>query len=115
MALGTPESSSRVRGVGNSVTRSTYFHLPRRGNQSHWEKKCNDLEAVVVQLQARLSVVEQQIPHTPESDHVSSNALRSGYEGNFQRDFLSTGNRVRTKDDIPPEALTQKIIKVCSI
>ncbi|GMP37176.1 hypothetical protein CsSME_00008985 [Camellia sinensis var. sinensis] len=115
MALGTPESSSRVRGVGNSVTPSTYFHLPRRGNQSHWEKKCNDLEAVVVQLQTRLSAVEQQIPYTPESEHVSSNILRSGYEGNFQPDFLLTENRVRTKDDIPPQALTQKIIKVkCS-
>ncbi|CAL5343691.1 unnamed protein product [Camellia sinensis] len=111
MALGTPESSSRVRGVGNSVTPSTYFHLPRRGNQSHWEKKCNDLEAVVVQLQTRLSAVEQQIPYTPESEHVSSNILRSGYEGNFQPDFLLTENRVRTKDDIPPQALTQKIIK----
>ncbi|GMP28940.1 hypothetical protein CsSME_00004273 [Camellia sinensis var. sinensis] len=115
MALGTPESSSRVRGVGNSVTPSTYFHLPRRGNLSHWEKKCNDLEAVVVQLQARLSVVEQQIPYTPESKHVSSNILRSGYEGNFQPNFLLTENRVSTKDDIPPQALTQKIIKVkCS-
>ncbi|CAL5321822.1 unnamed protein product [Camellia sinensis] len=111
MALGPPESSSRVRGVGNSVTPSTYFHLPRRGNQSHWEKKCNDLEAVVVKLQARLSAVEQQIPYTPESKHVSSNILGSGYEGNFQPDFLLTENRVRTKDDIPPQALTQKIIK----
>ncbi|THG23949.1 hypothetical protein TEA_015958 [Camellia sinensis var. sinensis] len=95
----------------NSVTPRTYFHLPRRGNQSHWEKKCNDLEAVVVQLQARLSAVEQQIPYTPESEHVSSNILRSGYEANFQPDFLLTENRVRTKDDIPPQALTQKILK----
>ncbi|CAL5343168.1 unnamed protein product [Camellia sinensis] len=111
MALGTPESSGRVKGVGNSVTPSTYFHLPRRGNQSHWNKKYNDLEAVVVQLQAILSAVEQQTPHTPRSEHASSNTLRSGYEGNFQLDFLSTENRVRTKDDIPPQARTQKIIK----
>ncbi|CAL5373156.1 unnamed protein product [Camellia sinensis] len=111
MVLSTPETSGRVRGVGNSVTPSTYFHLPRRGNQSHWEKKYNDLEAVVVQLQARLHVMEQQTPHTPQSEHVSSNTLRSGYEGNFQPDFLLIENGVRTKDAIPPQAPTQKIIK----
>ncbi|GMP31741.1 hypothetical protein CsSME_00005828 [Camellia sinensis var. sinensis] len=97
MVLSTPKTSGRVRGVGSYVTPSTYFHLPRHGNQSHWEKKYNDLEAVVVQLQA------------------SSNTLRSGYEGNFQPDFLLIENGVRTKDVIPPQAPTQKIIKVkCS-
>ncbi|GMP78597.1 hypothetical protein CsSME_00034479 [Camellia sinensis var. sinensis] len=115
MVLGTPETSGRVRGVGNSFTPSIYFHLPRRGNQSHWEKKYNDLEVVVVQLQARLHTVEQQTPHIPQFEHVSSNTFRSGYEGNFQPDFLSIENGVRTKDAIPPQVPTQKIIKVkCS-
>ncbi|KAF5942774.1 hypothetical protein HYC85_020416 [Camellia sinensis] len=63
---------------------------------------------MVVQLQARLSAVEQQTPHTPQSEHASSNTLRNGDGGNFQPDFLSTKNKVRTKDGIPPQA---KIIK----
>ena len=65
MALGTPEHSGRVRGVGGSVTPSVYFHIPRHGNHSHCEEKHKSLEAMVLQMQAQMSVMRQQTPHTP--------------------------------------------------
>ena len=98
LALGTPEVSGRVRGVGAGVTPSTYFHMPRHENHSHCEQKHKFLEAAMQQMQAQIFAMGQQTPYTPQSDNISSNKLKSDSRGSPQPHVILRENRSTAKD-----------------
>ena len=102
MALDTPEHSGRVRGVGAFVTPSTYFHIPRRNTHSHCQEKYKYIETKLLEMQVQMEAMGQNTPHTPQSEHVSSNAWKSDNKAYPQVDpiVLESQFQHTTKDDL---------------
>ena len=70
MALGTPEHSGRVRGMGHFVTKRMYFDLPN--GQVNFQ---NDRTAQrIAELEAEIQSLKQQ-NSTPKHSEVSSSNM----------------------------------------
>lgn len=71
------EHSSRVRGVGQFVSPSTYFHVPRCKNHSQCEERVQSLEAMVCEMKVQLDAYRGQTLYAPRYEHMSSNTFKS--------------------------------------
>ncbi|KAI8538342.1 hypothetical protein RHMOL_Rhmol09G0095300 [Rhododendron molle] len=61
---------SRVRGIGDFVTPTAYFQMPRRGGHSHCQEKIKALQTAMSQMKDQFHAMSQQVPHTPQSEYV---------------------------------------------
>ncbi|XP_058201697.1 uncharacterized protein LOC131316371 isoform X2 [Rhododendron vialii] len=94
---------SRVRGIGDFVTPTAYFQMPRRGGHSHCQEKIKALQTAMSQMKDQFYAMSQQVPRTPQSEYVSSNTIKSYNTGNPQLNSLTMENMVRTRNDMPPD------------
>ncbi|TYK25807.1 putative serine/threonine-protein kinase nek2 [Cucumis melo var. makuwa] len=80
-ALGTRESSGRVRGVGGFVTSTTYFHTAKRSKKRNEEieKLSEEDEKLRLRVQ-ELENIHISTQSTPTSAHGSCTRPRLGYD-----------------------------------
>ena len=80
-ALGTRESSGRVRGVGGFVTPSTYFHTAKRSKKRNEEidKLSEENEKLRLRVQ-ELENIHISTQSTPTSAHGSCSRPRLEYD-----------------------------------
>ncbi|XP_058179610.1 uncharacterized protein LOC131298263 [Rhododendron vialii] len=110
MALGK-EHPGRVRGVGQFVTPSAFFHVLRRGNHSRWEERQQFLEAMMYQMQAELNALRRHTIYTPPFEHIGSNTLISDDIESPQLHPIVMETRARRKDDLHPPNPNPKVKK----
>ena len=97
-ALGTRESSGRVRGVGGFVTPSTYFHTAKRSKKRNEEidKLSEENEKLRLRVQ-ELENIHISTQSTPTSAHGSCSRPRLEYDIQCKKNLEKEKMNVTTK------------------
>lgn len=111
MALCKHERPGRVRGIGDFVTPTAYFHMTR-GGHSHCQEQIQALRTAISQMKGQFHATSPHVHHTIQSEYGSSNTNKSYDVGSSQLNHMTMENILKTQNDMLPDPKS-KTKKVC--